>query len=189
MNIEKKGIRAFGIAESFRKHDKLSTIAGVVMRRDFVIDGLAFGSSTVGGNDSTETILSMFSSLARNDVNCIILDGLIVSMYNIIDGQLIHNKTGIPVIAISFHKSSGLEEHIIRHFKGEERNTKLNQYFKVGERIEIALRTGKSLFVRLWGINCRRAVSVLDAFTLQGSIPEPIRVAKLFARVRSVYRG
>jgi len=189
LNIEKKGIRAFGVAESFRKPNKLSTIAGIVMRRDLVIDGLAFGSSTVGGNDSTETILSMFSSLARNDVNCIILDGLIISMYNIIDGQLIHNKTGIPVIAISFHESSGLEEHIVRLFEAEQRNTKLNQYFKVRDRTEIVLRTGKNLFIRLWGINCYRAVKVLDAFTLQGSIPEPIRVAKLFARARSVYQG
>ena len=154
-----------------------------------MIDGLAFGCSTVGGDDSTQTILSMFSSLARNDINCIILDGLIISMYNIIDGYLIHNETGVPVIAISYHESSGLKDHIIRLFEAEQRNTKLNQYSKIGERDQIVLRTGKNLFIRVWGINCPRAVKVLDAFTLQGSIPEPVRVAKLFARARSVYKG
>jgi endonuclease V-like protein UPF0215 family len=189
LNIGKKGIRAFGVAESFRKPDKLSTIAGIVMRRDLVIDGLAFGCSTVGGDDSTQTILSMFSSLARNDINCIILDGLIISMYNIIDGYLIHNETRVPVIAISYHESSGLTDHIIHLFEAEQRNTKLDQYSKIGERDQIVLRTGKNLFIRVWGINCQRAVKVLDAFTLQGSIPEPVRVAKLFARARSVYKG
>ena len=189
MNIEKKGIRAFGVAESFRKADKLSTLAGIVMRRDLVIDGLAFGSSTVGGDDSTKTILSMFRSLARNDINCIIIDGLIISMYNIIDGQLIHTETGIPVIGISFNESSGLEDHIIRLFKAERQETKLNRYCKIGKREQIVLRTGKNLFIRFWGTNCYRAVKVLNAFTLQGSIPEPIRVAKLFARARSVCKG
>ena len=86
-HTEKKGIRVLGIAESFRKTSAYSTLAGVVMLRDMVIDGMVVGSVTIEGNDATQNIFSMFRSLKRNDINCIMLDGLIISMYNIIDGD------------------------------------------------------------------------------------------------------
>ena len=187
VHIEKKGIRVFGIAESFRKSDSRSTLAGLVMRRDLVIDGVAFGFCTLRGDDSTDTILSMFNSLQRTDLNCIILDGLIISMYNIIDGEYIHRETGLPIIAISFNETRGLIEEIIRHFPAEQQKMKLDNYFKIGRRNFIILKTGKHLFIRCWGINDIQALRILNAFTLQGSIPEPIRVAKLFARARQIH--
>jgi endonuclease V-like protein UPF0215 family len=179
---EKKGIRVFGIAESFKKFNtKKSTLAGVVMRRDLIIDGIVFGNATLKGNDSTENILSMFKSLKRDDVNCIMLDGLIISMYNIVDGELIQNKTGLPVIAITFEDSKGLEDNIRYHFP-DDSELKLEQYDKLGKRDQVMLKTGKLLFIRYWGLTLGRAITVLNSFTLQGSIPEPIRVAKLAAR-------
>jgi uncharacterized protein len=178
---EKKGIRVFGVAESFKKFNTRSTLAGVVMRRDLIIDGIVFGNTTLKGNDSTESILSMFKSLERDDVNCIMLDGLIISMYNIIDGEQIQIKTGLPVIAITFEGSKGLEDNIRNHFP-DNSDIKLKQYAKLGKRDQITLKTGRSLFIRYWGLSLRRAIIVLNSFTLQGSIPEPIRIAKLAAR-------
>lgn len=169
-----------GIAESFRKSNKKSTLAGIVMRRDLVIDGIVFGSATIKGDDATESILSMHRSLARDDINCILLDGLVISMYNIIDGKRIAQETGLPVLAITFEDSKGLEGSIKHHFRKWQ--AKLKQYQKLGEREKVALKTGKSLFIRCWGLRSNRAIAILDAFTLQGSVPEPIRVAKLIAR-------
>ena len=59
---------------------------------------------------------------------------------------------------------------------------KLEQYRKLGQRDKILLRTGKTLFVRTWGIGSKEASMVVNSFTLQGSIPEPIRIAKLASR-------
>src|ERR687886_2637681 len=178
---EKKGIRVFGIAESFRASGIKSTIAGVVMRRDLIIDGIILSNTTLKGNDSTENILCMFKSLKRGDINCIILDGLIISMYNIIDGKLIQIETGLPVIAITFEDSVGLETSIRRHFP-DNPELKLVQYAKLGKRDRVLLKTGKFLFIRYWGLTLKHAITILNSFTLQGSVPEPIRVAKLVAR-------
>ncbi|MRN62297.1 MAG: DUF99 family protein, partial [Nitrosopumilales archaeon] len=57
-HVEKKGIRVFGIAESFKKSCATSTLAGIVMRRDLIIDGMVFGTVTIRGNDSTQNILT-----------------------------------------------------------------------------------------------------------------------------------
>jgi endonuclease V-like protein UPF0215 family len=180
VHSEKKGIRVFGIAESFKKSGRKSTLAGVVMRRDLVIDGMIFGSATIEGDDATDNIISMHRSLARGDVNCILLDGLVISMYNIIDGERVAAETGLPVVAITFEDSRGLEGSIRRHFRDWQ--SKLGQYQRLGRRERVTLKTGKNLFIRYWGLSQKRAMAVLNSFTLQGSVPEPIRVAKLAAR-------
>ncbi len=108
-HAEKRGIRVLGIAESFEKNGTYSTLAGIVMRRDLVIDGMVFGNVTIEGYDSTQNILSMYRSLKRDDINCIMLDGLIISMYNIIDGKELGENANVPVIAITFKDSEGLE--------------------------------------------------------------------------------
>ncbi|HZB80306.1 MAG TPA: DUF99 family protein [Nitrososphaera sp.] len=177
---EKKGVRVLGIAESFKKFTKKSILAGVVMRRDLIIDGMAYGTSTIEGNDATNSIISIHRSLARDDINCIMLDGLVISMYNIIDGEQVAGETGLPVIAITFEDSKGLEDSIKHHF--DDWQDKLIRYQKLGRREQVTLKTGKNLFIRCWRVNQRKAVAILNSFTLQGSIPEPIRVAKLAAR-------
>jgi uncharacterized protein len=180
IHAEKKGIRVLGIAESFKKFTKKSILAGVVMRRDLVIDGMAYGTATLEGNDATDSIISIHRSLARDDINCILLDGLVISMYNIIDGEQVTGQTGLPVIAITFEDSKGLEDSIKHHFNDWE--DKLVQYKMLGSRERVTLKTSKNLFIRRWRVNQRTAVAILNSFTLQGSIPEPIRVAKLAAR-------
>lgn len=154
------------------------------MRRDLVIDGMIIGNATIEGDDATDSIISMHKSLLRNDINCILLDGLVISMYNIIDGERVLNETGIPVIAITFEDSKGLEETIKHHFPISWQ-FKLEQYSKLGKRERVILKTEKNLFIRTWGLNQKKAIAILNSFTLQGSIPEPIRVAKLAARVCS----
>jgi len=177
---EKKGIRVLGIAESFKKFSNTSILAGVVMRRDLVIDGMVYGTATIEGDDATNSIISMHRSLARDDINCILLDGLVISMYNIINGEQVAGETGLPIIAITFEDSEGLEDSIKHHF--EDWQDKLIQYQKLGRRERVRLKTGKNLFIRCWNVKHRQAVAILNSFTLQGSIPEPIRVAKIAAR-------
>ena len=177
---EKKGIRVLAIAESFKKFSKKSILAGVVMRRDLVIDGMAYGTATIEGDDATNSIISMHKLLGRDDISCILLDGLVISMYNIIDAEQVAKETGLPVIAITFEDSQGLENSIKQHF--DDWQDKLARYQKLGRREQVVLKTGKTLFIRCWRVNSKRAIAILNAFTLQGSFPEPIRVAKLAAR-------
>lgn len=143
------------------------------MRRDLVIDGVAFGSATISGNDATDSVIALFRSLGRNDINCIILDGLVISMYNIIDGERVAADTCLLVLAIAFEDSTGLQGAIRHHFKKGWRK-KVDQYEKLGDRELVALRTGKPLYIRRWNISRKDAVALLDAFTLQGALPEPV---------------
>jgi endonuclease V-like protein UPF0215 family len=178
VHINKKGIRVMAIAESFRKTDKKSILAGIVMRRDFIVDGFVYRYVTVGGNDSTDMVLSMVHQLGRNDINCILLGGLIISLFNIINGKHINEITGLPVIGISYKRSSGLQDSIY----GNNEEQKIQDYLRLDERKPFVLWTGKTVFVRQWGVSFADASNLLNSLVIQGAKPEPLRLATLAAR-------
>jgi endonuclease V-like protein UPF0215 family len=95
LHLEKKGLRGLAIAESFRQNSKKSILSGVVMRRDFVIDGFVFGRATIDGDDATDVILQMYEDLKRPDISYLLISGLIISLYNIIDIKKIHESLQI----------------------------------------------------------------------------------------------
>ncbi len=179
----KKAIRALGVAESFRPTATKSTLAGVVVRTDLVVDGFVFGAATVGGEDATRAVLGMYRKLKRADVNLIMLAGCIISRYNIIDVDEVAKKSGLPVVCLTYNESKGIEE-LIREKFGDH-SERLRSYRRLGARTKVVLRTGKAVFVRNAGISDSDAKVVLDSFILQGGVPEPVRVAKLLARSAS----
>jgi endonuclease V-like protein UPF0215 family len=181
LHLNKPGIRALGVAESFRQGQKRSVLAGVVMRSDRVVDGVALGKTAVGGDDATSSILSLLRRFRRNDVNLIMVSGAILSLYNIIDVDALAARSKLPVICLTYKETAGIEGSIRRHF-AEGAEAKLVAYRRLGPRTGVMLHTGHRVFVRTSGLEKENVKPVLDAFTLQGSIPEPVRVAKLLAR-------
>jgi uncharacterized protein len=186
MHIPKKGLRAFGIAESYAGRTS-STLAGVVMRKDLRIDGFAYGRVTVGGVDATETILTMVQSLKRRDLNVILLSGCVIAWFNVIDPGRIHDETGVPVICVTYEESDGLIDEIRRHFPGDE--SRLLAYLRLGDRVPLTLHTRQTCWLRSWGLGPEDAGQFCNDFTLEGKIPEPLRVARLCARHAGHYLG
>lgn len=181
LHLTKPGIRALGVAESFRQEQRWSQLAGVVMRSDLVVDGAAFGKTRVGGDDATAQVLSLYRRLRRNDINLIMVSGAVLSLYNIVDVDSLSARARLPVVCLTYKETSGIEGSIRRHFPADA-DAKLAAYRRLGGRRGVGLRTGKRVFVRAAGMEAGEVKRVLDAFTLQGSVPEPVRVAKLLAR-------
>ncbi len=182
--MEKRGIRALGVSESFKKDlGRKSVLAGVVIRGDMVVDGFVFGAATLEGDDATDAVLDMFRRLNRNDVNVIILSGAVISLYNIIDVDKVGEETKTPVICVTFEESEGLEPTIKRHFP-QDWTRKVEAYRKLGGRETVKLKTGYPIYVRTYGLDSNQAKKTLDKFTLQGAIPEPIRLARIMAKAK-----
>jgi hypothetical protein len=180
LHLEKKGIRGLAIAESFSQDSKKSVLSGIVMSTDLVIDGFVVGYSTVGGDDATDSILTMYEKLDRPDVSFLLISGIVISLYNIVDVKRISEKTGIPVIGVTYEESSGIEDAIKHHFP-ESYESKLAEYSKLGSREKITLHTSHNLYIRNEGCTALEVKQLLDKMTLQGSVPEPLRIAQLLA--------
>ncbi|MCV0410213.1 DUF99 family protein [Nitrosopumilus sp.] len=181
LHLEKKGLRGLAIAESFGPNSSKSILSGIVMRRDFIIDDFVFGSTTIGGDDATDSILKMYNELQRPDVSYVLISGLIVSMYNIIDIKQLFDSLTIPIIGISYNDSVGIDSAIKQHFPNSF-ESKLSEYNKLGKRDKITLHTCHDIFVRREGCSLNDVRHLLDDLTLDGSIPEPIRVSQLLAK-------
>jgi len=178
----KKGFRALGIAECFKKGSgKRSILAGVVMRADGLVDGFSFSTATVGGLDATEAVLRLYGRLRRKDINILMLNGCVISWFNVVDLHEVSERTGRPLICVTYEPSQGLEPYFRQYFPGDWQE-RLAIYERNGPRKEVRLRTGHEVFVRAIGLNEEDAVRVLNRFTLHGSIPEPLRLARLLAR-------
>ena len=181
LHLEKKGIRGLAIAESFRQDSKKSILAGVIMSNDFVIDGFVFGNSTLKGDDSTDVIIDMYNKVERPDISYVLISGLVISLYNIIDIKKLHDTLQIPIIGVTYKESEGLEEAIKKHFPGNYKE-KLEKYSMLGVREKISLNTSFDLYVRNEGCTILECKQILNKITLQGSVPEPLRVAQLLAK-------
>lgn len=181
LHPDKKGLRALGIAESFQKGvSERSVLAGVVMRGDLQIDGFELSTIAVGGLDATEGVLRLYRDLERRDINLLLFNGCVISWYNIIDLDAVFDDLGIPLICVTYEESEGLEKYF-REFEDSEERLKI--YGRLGKRTPIKLHTGHEILVRSLGIEDEGEVKrVLDRFTLQGAVPEPLKVARLLAR-------
>jgi endonuclease V-like protein UPF0215 family len=176
----KRGTRVLGVSESFRKSDKKGVVVGIVMRGDIRIDGTGVCRPTVGGTDSTDELISMYHRLHRSDIRAWMLGGSAISWFNIIDLVSLHENTGVPIACVTYHSSEGIEKYIREYFPSdwEERLAVLE---RAGERALIPLKSGYSVYINNIGMSLEKAQRLVDLFTLDGRVPEPIRVARLLA--------
>jgi endonuclease V-like protein UPF0215 family len=180
IHLNKPALRTLGIAESFMRTCPSSRLAGVVMRADLRVDGVAFAMATVEGDDATEGVLKIYKQLGRADINAMILSGAVISWFNIIDIQEVFDKIQKPVICLTYEESPGLERYIHEYFQNPKE--KLRRYQRLGQREIISLKTGYEVYIRVLGATAVEARVLLNKFTLDGRIPEPVRVARLAAR-------
>lgn len=182
VNISKKGIRALGISESFIKlKSKKSVLSGVVMRADGIVDGFGISNTTVGGMDATESVISLYEGLRRRDINIVFLNGCVISWFNVIDLKEVHKRIELPLVSVTYEESEGLEKYFKEYFKDDWKK-RFDVYLKNGEREKMKLKTGKTIFARTFGLENKEVIRVLDKFTLDGAVPEPLRVARLLAK-------
>ena len=180
LRLNKAGLRALGIAESFVRTMDHSILAGVVMRADLRVDGLAYARASVGGDDATEAVLDIYRELDRKDINAVLLEGAVISWFNVIDLEEVWHKTGRPLICLTYQDSPGLEKYIRDYFPSSEE--KMQRYRNLGQRSPIRLKTGYVVYVRAFGADLEEARVLLNKFARDGRKPEPLRLAGLAAR-------
>jgi endonuclease V-like protein UPF0215 family len=84
-------------------------------------------------------------------------------------------------VCLTYKETAGIEQSIVRHFP-DKSEKKLAAYRKLGERKRFKLTSGFTVYARTASIGDKEALAIVDTFTLQGSLPEPVRVAKQLAR-------
>lgn len=181
----KAGTRALGVAESYRGTNR-STLAGAVVRASRVVEDFSFRSCTVGGSDATAVASAIVDDVMRQDVRYVLVAGVALAWYNLLDLEALARRADRPVLAVTFEESAGLADSIRREFDGEQADRRLAAYRALPDRVPVDVGDD-TVFVRSVGIDDEAAGEVVRAFTPAGGRPEPLRVAREAARAADDY--
>jgi uncharacterized protein len=185
----KPGVRALGIAESYRGTDGESTLCGAVVRADRTVDGFVFDSCTVGGTDATDAITTLYRRLDREDVQYVLIAGLALAWYNVVDLWALAAALDRPVLSITFEASTeGLEAGLRGAFSGMALTERRAIYDRQPPRQPVDVGEGV-VFYRSVGRPDGDAATIIREFTPEGGRPEPLRVARLAARAADRWAG
>ncbi|MFH1917182.1 MAG: DUF99 family protein [Nanoarchaeota archaeon] len=173
----KKESRIIGIDDGpFDKFkDKEALIVGTVFRGGQYLDGILTTRVSIDGFDATYNIIQMIKkSKWKSQIRAIMLDGIAVAGFNVINIKNLHKETGIPVIVIIRQYPD--YEGMFRALK----KLGMNEKIKLIETIEKPEKVN-TIYIQREGISIREALALLKITCTHAKIPEPVRIAHIIA--------
>jgi endonuclease V-like protein UPF0215 family len=161
-------------------------LVGVVCSRTR-IDGILVGKIRRDGANSTREMAAMIrrSQFAAH-VRAVLLQGIAVGGFNVVDIHALHAELGIPIIATARRLPDypSMKKALFARVPGAAKKWALIEAAGPMDQV-------RDIYVQRAGITIERARDVLAATTLHGNLPEPLRVAHLIAgaMVTGVSRG
>ena len=187
----KPEIRVLGVDDGvFIPHSKgLVDVVGVVFRGGYWLDGVMRTEVEVDGLDGTEKIASMIiESPHYKQLRIIMLSGITLAGFNVVDIKELYNKTGLPVIAITRDMPNMKEiEQAIERLPEKEKRWRAIQ--NAGEMIKVQTRKEEEpIYMQIAGIKREDAEKIVKITSTRSNIPEPLRVAHIIASGLTKFR-
>lgn len=135
----------------------------------------------------TAAVTDLWRHLDRPDVRHVLVAGVALAWYNVVDLRALHEAVERPVVAVTFEESEGLEDPLRETFSGDALDARLAAYERLPDRHPVGVGDDR-LFVRSAGVDPDEAAAVVRAHTPEGGRPEPLRVARLAARAVDAWR-
>ena len=173
----KKEIRILGIDDApfDRFKDRRTLLLGAFFRGGSSLDGVLSETVEVDGTDSSDKIIRMVrKSRFYKQLRAIMMKGIAVAGFNLIDVEKVSKKTGIPVIVVMRRMPD--RERIARILEnlGKKRRIKLME--KAGE-----IHGAGSVLIQFSGTTLAGAREIVRISSTCGNVPEPVRAAHIIA--------
>jgi len=177
----KPQIRVLGIDDSpFSFSDEKTNVIGVVMRIPNYIEGIMKTEVEVDGNDATDKLIEMITkSRYKEQLKVVMLDGIALGGFNVVDIEELNEKLQLPIITITrdYPNMINIKKALEKNFDDWERRLEL-----ISKRSLIEIETKhKPIFIEVIGIDEQEAKELIDRTTVRGVLPEPIRIAHIIA--------
>lgn len=185
----KSEIRILGFDDGpfeFRK-TKTVPVVGVVYRGGKFLDGILRTDVEVDGTDATEKLVKLINaSRHKQQLKLLMLDGVTLGGFNVIDVKDLNEKTDLPVIIVN-RKIPNLKEirTALKRFK--DFRVRWKMISNAGKVDECILKNKDKIFYQHAGITAEDAEDAIMLSTTHGNLPEPLRVAHLIAS--AIVRG
>ena len=177
----KQDVRTIGIDDGpFTFRNRSVVVVGVVVRGKSYIEGVLKGRATVDGSDATEVLKRMINgSRFVDQIRIVMLDGISLGGFNVIDMDDLAETMGKPVISITRDQpdEEKVRKALIKNFDDWEKRLELiERHHLVEVRTEY-----NPIYIKFCGINEREAITAVKDSIIRGCIPEQIRLAHMIA--------
>ena len=166
---------------SFKKKQiKKILVIATVFRGGSFLDGILSTKITVDGNDSTKKIIQMINRTKhKGQLQVVMLNGIALGGFNIIDIKKLSQKTKFPVIVL-MRKYPDMEKihQALKNFKNSKQKQLLIK--KAGKIYEIKIKR-KKIYAQLSNISLEKTKKIISLTATHSLIPEPLRIAHLIA--------
>ena len=177
----KPHVRILGIDDApFKFSDETTLVVGAVVRLPDYLDGVMRTELEVDGSDSTEKLLEMLGrSRFKEQLELIMLDGIALGGFNVVDLGALHRKLDIPVCTVTREEPNmvAIKAALSKKFDDWEYRWGLIEQYEM-KKVETE---HKPLFVSHAGISFDELKVLIKLSTVRGALPEPIRIAHLIA--------
>jgi endonuclease V-like protein UPF0215 family len=180
----KQEIRIVGIDDGvFTPHTKgLADVIGIVFRGGYWLDGTMTTEVNIDGMDATEKIAEMVrASPHYAQLRIVMLNGVTLAGFNVVDIAKLSELTGLPVIAITREKPNFDDiRKALTHLPQSESRWKIIE--NASGLIRVRSRRGEEpIFMQISGISREDAERIVRETSTRSNVPEPLRVAHIIA--------
>lgn len=177
----KKEIRILGIDDSnFSRDDREVLVVGALLRGGFWIDGIVSTHVERDGLDATEKITNMIVNARYKDIRAIMLKGITLAGFNLVDIEKLNKDTSLPVVVVmrKMPDLKSIERALTNLDQKEER---LSIIEKAGKIYEGKVQEHSDIFFQFKGIEEEDARELIRISSMHSNIPEPLRVSHIIA--------
>lgn len=177
----KTGGRILGIDDAPHTfEDETVTVVGTLVRPPCYLEAVMTSRCEIDGTDATSVIIAMLErSRYREQVRAIMLDGIALGGFNVVDIQQLADSVGVPVITVTRDEPdlASMEAALRKHHLDWE--SKLDLVKKTTPvRIDLSEASSWIAFV---GCSRQEAEEMVRMALVRGGVPEPVRMAHLIA--------
>ncbi len=151
-------------------------VVGVVFT-SLQFTGVIIGQVEKDGADAAEKLARLIAhSKFAEHVQLIILQGITLAGFNVVDVFYLHEQLGLPVLVVSrkLPDMAAIQKSLTTRVRGGEQKWALIE--KLG-----AMEAAGKVYVQRVGLSWNEAMAVVERFAIHSHLPEPLRTAHLFA--------
>jgi len=179
----KPEIRILGIDDGpFTRNEKEVLVIGVICRGNDCLDGLISTKVTVDGLDATKKLVEMINKTKHKpQLKVVMLDGITLGGFNLVDIKVLSKKTSLPVIVINRKKPdfSSIKKALIKHFDDWDVRWKIIK--KTGRVKVLNVEDKFKIYYQCVGLRKEEAEDMIILSIKRAQIPEPLRIAHIIA--------
>ncbi len=152
------------------------TVVGAVFA-GLRLDGVLTGTVEKDGDDAARSLATLIlESKFAGHIRLIMLQGIALGGFNVVDVPQLQKTTGLPVLVVSrvSPDMASIKKALLAGIPAG--NNKWSLIENLGD-----MEAVNGVFIQRAGISREDAASVIGRFSINSRIPEPIRVAHLIA--------